>query len=102
MEIRVNCRLKLASGVHMNPGVYSDTNRDFHWKIYDEIERGSDNVTVLSGGPNDRLKKKAPRPPVDGETTMTDPGDAMDTATSEEHEKTEPKKPSRSSRRRTK
>jgi len=78
MEIRVNARLKLGRGVYMNPGVHSDAEKEFHPKIYDEIDRGKPTITVLSPDPK---PKKATSPPKD--TTTLDQGSELDTETEE-------------------
>jgi len=88
MEIKVNVRLKLGSGVFLGPGVYNDNKKPFHPKVYGEIIWGRPTVTLLSGSVEEAEEKaslpkgKVIKASVTEETTMKDVGSPLDTETS--------------------
>jgi hypothetical protein len=93
MEIRINCRLKLESGVVVGPGLFNDGKELFHPKVYGEIVMGRPTVKLLSGTMKEAIQKAGPGfTPVgksdDKVVTTQDPGSDLDTETTEIEKKT--------------
>jgi len=87
MEVQINCRLKVASGVCVGPGLFNDEKGFFHPKVYGEIVLGRPTVRLLSGSMEEAIEKAGPEfapQTIASKTTETrDPGTKLDTTTSE-------------------